>query len=149
PMPRCRARLAVERLEDRTVPANFTAATVPELIADINAANALGGPNTITLVPGAAFTLTAADNTTDGGNGLPVVAAGDDLTVLGSGDVIERSTAGGTPAFRLFDVAAGASLTLASLTLQGGLALGSGAAAGGAISSQGALTLSGVTVQNN
>jgi hypothetical protein len=137
-------RLALERLEDRTVPASFTAATVAELVAAINAANLAGGANTITLAPGAAFSLTAADNPTDGGNGLPVIAAGDDLTILGSGDVIERSTAAGTPAFRLVDVAAGASLTLTNLTLQGGLSW-----SGGAIYSQGALTLTGVTVQNN
>src|SRR5262249_32457090 len=124
------------------VPANFTAASVPELLADVNAANLLGGPNTITLAPRTTFTLTAA---TDGVNGLPVVAAGDDLTILGGGAAIERSTAGGTPSFRLLDVAAGGALTLADLTLQGGLTW----SGGGAISNQGALTLRGVTVQNN
>src|SRR5262245_39726371 len=94
---RRRVRLAVEGLEDRAVPADFTAATVPELIADINAANALGGQNTITLVPGARFTLTAADNWTDGATGLPVVAVGDNLTIIGNGDIIERGGASGTP----------------------------------------------------
>jgi hypothetical protein len=138
-------RLTLEQLEDRLVPANFTAASPAELVADINAANLLGGPNTITLAPGATFTLSAADNATDGGNGLPVIAAGDDLTIVGSGDVIERSTATGTPAFRLLDVAAGAALTLANLTLQGGLTL----LGGGAVHNQGALTLDGVSVQNN
>jgi hypothetical protein len=76
------------------------------------------------------------------------------LTIIGNGDTIQRSTAKGTPAFRLFDVA-GASLTLQNLTLQGGLAvhpsysLSYPEARGGAIYSQGVLTLSGVTVQNN
>ena len=47
-------------------------------------------------------------------------------------------------------MAAGASLTLQNLTLQGGLAAGAGVSAeGGAIYNQGALTLNGVTVQNN
>src|SRR5262249_45424335 len=62
----------------------------------------------------------------------------------------------GTPAFRLFDVDAGASLTLKSLTLQGGLAQselsGNGPAdssRGGAVFNQGILTLNGVTLQNN
>ncbi|HYT92632.1 MAG TPA: hypothetical protein VEL76_28205 [Gemmataceae bacterium] len=146
PAPRCRGpRLTLERLEDRTVPASFTAASVAELVADINAANLLGGANTITLAPGTTFTMTAADNATDGGNGLPVVAAGDDLTIQGNGDVIERSAAAGTPAFRLFDVAAGASLTLSDLILQGGLTY----SGGGAVYNQGALTLDGVIVQHN
>jgi hypothetical protein len=145
-------RLSLEQLEDRTLPSNFTAATVSELIADINAANHAGGSNTITLT--APFTspyvLTAADNSTDGPTGLPVIAANDGLTIVGNGDIIARSTAAGTPAFRLFDVAGGASLTLQSLTLQGGLAFGAGVSAeGGAVYNQGTLDLNGVTVQNN
>src|SRR5262249_54611568 len=60
------------------------------------------------------------------------------------GDVIERNTAGKTPAFRLFDVQAGASLTLQNLTLQGG-----STSVGGAIYNSGTLTMIGVTVQKN
>src|SRR5262249_12534149 len=74
----------------------------------------------------------------------------DTLTIVGNGDTIERSMASGTPDFRLFDVANGASLTLQNLTLQNGEAFGSGAASeGGAIFNQGTLGLDGVTVQNN
>jgi hypothetical protein len=153
-------RLRLEPLEDRTVPSNVTAASVSDLITDINAANLAGGSNTITLVPGATFTLTVVDNGTDGATGLPVIAANDDLTILGNGDVIERSTARATPAFRLFDVAAGASLRLDHMTLQGGLAFAPAVADGqflwppsirygGALFSQGALSLVGVTVQKN
>jgi hypothetical protein len=132
------------------LPSGYTAATVSDLIADINAANAAGGSNTITLVGGNTVTLTAVDNTTNGATGLPVIAANDNLTIAGNGDSIARSTASGTPAFRLFDVAGGGSLTLANLTLQGGLAFGAGASAeGGAIYNQGTLLLNGVTVQNN
>src|SRR5262249_12391815 len=84
-------------------------------------------------------------NTTGSATGLPVIAAGDNLTIVGNLDTMERSTAVGTPAFRLFEVAAGASLALTDLTLQGGLVYGSG----GAIYSQGGLDLTRVTVQNN
>jgi hypothetical protein len=153
---KCRARLTLEQLEDRTVPSNFTAATVSDVIADINAANAAGGANSITLVAGTTFTLSAADNATDGGNGLPVITSGDNLTITGNGDTIQRSTASGTPAFRLFDVSNGASLALANLTLQGGYSVSSvsfpvvqASGRGGAIYNQGSLSLNGVTVQNN
>src|SRR5262249_60223625 len=101
---------------------------VEDLIADINAANQQGGSNTITLVAFAApFTLFDPDNNgTDGLTGLPVITANDNLTIIGNGNTIERS---GTAAFRLFDVASGAALTLENLTLQGGRAYGSGESA--------------------
>ena len=124
--PRLRLRLRVNQLEDRTVPTAFTAATVAHLIADINAANTAGGSNIIRLVAGKTLTLTAVDNTTDGATGLPVIAANDTLTIVGNGDTIQRSTASGTPAFRLFDVASGGSLTLKDMTVQDGLAQGDG-----------------------
>jgi hypothetical protein len=148
----------VKQLEDRALPSGFTAANISDLIADINAANNAGGTNTITLTAPSTspYVLTAVNNTTDGATGLPVISGGgkkvaaDNLTVIGNGDTIERNTDSGTPAFRLFDVAGGGSLTLENLTLQNGLAFGSGSAAeGGAIYSQGSLVLSGATIQDN
>ena len=114
---------------------NWNANNVSELIAAINAANQAGGVNTITLAPGKTFTLTAVNNTTDGPNGLPVIAANNNLTIRGNGATIARSTAPGTPAFRLFDVASGAALTLQNLTLANGLVIGDTGmdASGGAI----------------
>ena len=151
-------RLVLERLEDRTLLTSYTAATVSDLIADINAANKAGGTNTIALTAptSSPYVLTAVDNTTDGATGLPVISGGgnkvaaDNLTIVGNGDTIERSTPSGTPDFRLFDVASGASLTLENLTLQNGLAFGAGVAAeGGAIYNQGTLVLNAATVQGN
>src|SRR5262249_28263701 len=133
-----------------TPQSNYTAGSVTDLIADINAANQAGGSHTITLAAGTVFALTAVNNSTDGATGLPVIAAHYNPTILGNGDLIERATASGTPAFRLFDVAGGASLTLANLTLENGLAQGSGVAAeGGALLNQGTLTLNGVSVSGN
>src|SRR5262249_36001492 len=103
--------------------------------------------DTITLAPATTFSLSAVDNTTHGPTGLPIIAANENLTILGGASTIERKSSGGTPAFRLFDVAAGASLTLENVTLQGGL--DSDWARGGAVYNQGSLTLHRVTVQNN
>jgi hypothetical protein len=142
-----KCRPFLEPLEDRSVPSSFTASSVNDLIADITAANNQGGSNTITLAPGTTFTLIKVDNTTDGATGLPVIANNDDLTIIGNNDTIQRSTAAGTPAFRLLDVADGANLELQDLTLQGGFCHDWG----GAIRNnpQGSLTLSRVIVQNN
>src|SRR5262249_10791677 len=123
----------LEALEDRLVLSSYTAATAGDLIKDIGLANAAGGANTITLsaAPSSPYTLTGVDNTTDGANGLPVIAAGDNLTILGHGDTIERSTTAGTQAFRLFDVAGGGTLDLQNVTLQRGRALVAREAAAG------------------
>jgi hypothetical protein len=151
PTPTRRARLAVEPLEGRAVPAFFTAATVAELIQHINDANALPGPDTISLASGATFNMTAVNNTVHGATGLPVVTDGDGLTIVGNGATIARTTVSGTPACRLLDVGVGASLSIQSLTLQGGLASSQygGLPLGGAVYNQGNLTLEGVTVRNN
>jgi len=138
-------------LEGRTLMSglSLTAATVSDLIAGINAANAAGGANTITLAAKTTspYVLTAANNSTYGATGLPAIAANDNLTIVGNGDTIERSTVTGTPDFRLLEVASGGSLTMENLTLQGGYdASGYG---GGAIYNQGTLVLNDVTVQDN
>jgi hypothetical protein len=114
---------------------NWTARSVSELIAAIDAANLAGGSHTINLAPGKTFTLTGVNNITDGPTGLPVIAANNNLTIRGNGATIARSTAPGTPAFRLFDVAPGAALTLDNLTLANGQVIGDAGtdACGGAI----------------
>jgi hypothetical protein len=98
-----KVRLGLEHLEDRTLPSSYTAASVSDLIADINAANQAGGANTITLKAGKELTLTAVITTTDGATGLPVIAAGDSLTIIGNGDTLAqhgRRNAGFPPAGR-------------------------------------------------
>jgi hypothetical protein len=147
-----KARFSLEPLEGRALLTSFTAAGVSDLIADINAANTAGGANTITLTAPTTspYVLTAA-YTTGGATGLPVIAANDALTIVGNGDTIERSTAAGTPAFRLLEVPSGGSLTLGNLTLQGGLVQNilRESNGGGAIVSYGTLILNGVTVEDN
>ncbi len=130
-------------MEDRTLLSSYIAYNAADLAADIAASNVGGGSNQITLGadPGSPYVLTQA---------LPAIASGDNLTVIGNGDTIERSTGPTTPAFRLFQVDKAASLNLQDLTLSHGLAQGWGPAAeGGAVYSSGTLTLGGVTVQSN
>ncbi len=118
-----------------------TAASVTQLVADINYANSAGGDVTINLKPGTTFDLTSVNNTTDGGNGLPVVGGTKavNLTILGNGDTIERV---GSKALRFLDVSAGASLALDHVTLQGGWASGSYLTSfGGAVYNRGTLTV--------
>jgi hypothetical protein len=67
---------------------------------------------------------------------------------VGNGDTLQRSTGRGTPAFRLFYVAAGGTLALTGLTLSNGLANSQFNADGGAIYNQGTLSLDRVTVEN-
>jgi hypothetical protein len=144
-------RLALERLEDRTLPSNYAAAGVSDLMADINAANQAGGTNTITLAANTRFVLTTTDNTTNGANGLPVIAANDNLTIVGQGgDIISPEDANGVlyGYFRFFDTAVGATLTLSNLTLSNAEPIYEGFG-GGAIYNEGSLVLNAVNVQNN
>src|SRR6516164_1466913 len=83
-----RRRLTLEQLEDRTLPSSYTAASVSDLVADINDANSHGGANTITLAANTTFVLTTVNNSTDGATGLPVIKSRDTLTIIGNGDTI-------------------------------------------------------------
>ena len=114
------------------------------LISALTAASS--GTTTLALPSGCIYTLTSVNNSSDGGTGLPVITA--NVTIQGNGASITRSTASGTPAFRILDVASGGSLTISSLTLNNGLANG-GQQGGGAIFSHGTLTVSTSTFTNN
>jgi hypothetical protein len=120
--------------------------SVPSLVAAVNAANAAAGGGTVTLPAGCVYTLTAANNATDGGTGLPVITR--NVTVQGNGATIARSSAAGTAAFRVFDVASSGHLTLNSLTLKNGLA-DNGTDGGGAIYSHGSLSVTSDTFTGN
>lgn len=148
------ARPRLETLEERCLLAGGLPYPSPSstigLIYDINAANRSSSPTTITLQAGATFKFTTPNifSNENGENALPTITG--NITIVGNGDTILRSTDQGTPAFRLFDVASGGSLTLQNLTLKNGLIdPGAGSPKGGAIYSSGTLNLSGVTVQSN
>ena len=121
-----------------TVPCNTSS-----LITDI--ADAASG-DTLNLATGCTYTLSTVNNSTDGPTGLPVIAI--TLTLNGNGATIARSTASGTPDFRIFDVAANiGNLTINGLTITNGIANSSGY--GGGIYSQGTLTVNNSTISAN
>jgi hypothetical protein len=153
--------------------------TTNQLIAAIETANS-NGPNRdfIELAPDCTYALSSpyvslglAGNYASwyGPSGLPAIAS--DIVVVGNGATIERSSAAGTPPFRLLFVGAdpldpdtsnyatpgAGGLTLLDLTLRGGLGQGGdaivggggGAGMGGAIFNQGRVTLDRVTITNS
>lgn len=119
--------------------------SVSSLVSAIHTANTTPASSSITLTSGCVYTLAAANNTTDGGTGLPVITG--HVSVSGSA-TIARSAAAGTAAFRIFDVASGGSLALNGVKLSNGLANDS-VNGGGAIFSHGSLTATGATFSNN
>jgi len=152
---RKKVRLFLEQLEDRALLTSYTAATVSDLITDINLSNKAGGSNTITLTASHYSLQAVIYSPGNVAAGLPVIAANDNLTIVGNGYSIGRSASPYRP-FRLLAVAKGGSLTLENLTLGGGYLSWAGpwptarpSGGGAAIFNQGALTLSGVTVENN
>src|SRR5437870_5214215 len=100
--------------------ATFTIANgdVAGLISAINTANGNNQDDTINLASNGDYVLSAANN---GENGLPVIGIdnGHNLTINGNGATIRRSTAAGTPEFRIFEMAIypGKSVTISNLTI--------------------------------
>jgi len=96
------------------------------------------------------YTLSGFDNTFTpeglGATGLPIIRC--EVTINGNGSTIVRSTAAGTPAFRLFGIAATGWLHLNNITLRNGYATTTG---GGAILNVfgGQLDISNSVVENN
>jgi hypothetical protein len=100
-------------------------------------------PVTLAIAAGCTYTLTAPANATDGGTGLAVING--NVTINGNGATITRSSAS---AFRFFDVANGAGLTLNNLTLDNGLT-GDNKNGGGAVFNHGTMVVNGGAFTRN
>ena len=164
-------RLALERLEDRTVPSTLTVTNLNDsgagsLRAALASANAQPDADFIVFTPDLAnqtVGLTSVDPNNDVGPAALVVNT--PVTIAGTGQSITRAA---TANFRLFYVTAAGNLTLDNLTLTNGLAQGGdggnggngdmsseagagggGAGLGGAAYNQGILTLNGCTLTGN
>ena len=123
------------------------AVTVPcsasSLVSAISTANTTPAAAALSLTSGCVYSFSAANNSTDGGNALPVITGS--VSITGNGATITRS---GSAAFRLFDVASGGSLSLSGMTISNGLA-NDGTNGGGAIFSRGPLTVTRTTFSGN
>jgi hypothetical protein len=113
------------------------------LVQAIDDANAAGGGNVV-LTPGCVYNLTTSHAIgANGPDGLPIITTVIKLT--GNNNIITRSTAPLTLPFRIVEVSNTGNLTLKSVTLNNGLAVGSG----GGILNFGAVTLTGSALTNN
>lgn len=118
------------------------------------AAGTAGGADEISLPAGAVFTLTAADNTTYGPSGLPVITS--DMTISGDGGPVIRRDPAAEP-FRVLAVGREGNLTFRSTEISGGqAAAGPGraadvsyAAVGGGLLNLGNLNLSDAVISGN
>src|SRR5688572_22904487 len=121
---------------------------VAALKSAIATANTNAQTDTINLAADGLYVLTTVDN--GGGsdaNGLPVIATdgGNLLTINGNGAAIERSTAAGTPDFRIFRSEFG-NIAISNLTIRNGKLAGPG---GGLLLLSGTVTLSNCTIAGN
>jgi len=94
---------------------NVANGDVAGLIAAINSANSSAAPNVINLANGGTYTLTAPDN---GSNGLPAIT--NSMTINGNGATIQRSSAAGTPDFRIFRITSTGTVSLNNLIISNG-----------------------------
>ena len=131
-----------------TVVTNIADGDVAKLVSAMNTANTNNDDDIINLAPKGTYTLTAADNTppSDAGNGLPVILGdgGHSLTINGNGATIARSSAQGTPNFRIFEVNS-ATVNMIGVSITDGIVSGSssdGNSGGGMLIKGGAVALS-------
>jgi hypothetical protein len=118
------------------------------LISAINAAN-LAGSGTLLLASNCTYLLTTANGTGRGPDGLPLITGNISL-IGGNATTIARSAT--AAAFRIVEVAAGASLGLKNVFISGGNANGTvptNDTGGGILNSHGTVVLDHVTLSNN
>jgi hypothetical protein len=132
---------------------NIADSDVLALISAINSANGNGQDDTINLATGGSYSLTSVNNSTDGPNGLPVITAdgGRFLNINGNGALLSRSSAGGTPDFRIINVGS-AKVTISGLVISNGRVVGGvfpEGNSGAGIFNRGTLTVQNCTISGN
>ncbi len=139
--------------------------SVPDLLTTFQAANAATGDSSITinLAAGCTYLFTAPSTGSYAGeSAVALVSPASAITINGNGATLERSTASGTPYFRLLTIGDSAAhsgaATVSDLTLENGVATGSyltsaagipGPSGGGLESNENHLALNGDTLLDN
>ena len=108
-------------------------------------ARGITAPAVVNLAANGNYTLTTVDNVFLGPNGLPLITG--TVIINGNGATIARSSAEGTPEFRLLQARRTANLTMRDLTLTNGVADFN--EFGGGLRSFGTLTLERIQVISN
>jgi hypothetical protein len=143
-----RARLGLQRLEERETPATFTvtitgdsgAGSLRDAVAQ---ANSTAGADTIVFQAGlGAVVLTSGQLIITDTTGATTVSG-----PSGGTQVVERSTAGGTPNFRIFQIQSGVTASLNNLTISNGQ--DNGPSGGGGIKNDGTLAVTNSTISGN
>jgi hypothetical protein len=137
------ARPALEPLEDRALLAVITVLNTndagPGSLRDALVQATSESGDTITFAPTVTGTITLTSALPDLSSNLTIDGPG--ASVL----TVARSTDAGTPVFRIFNVPAGATVSLSRLTIIGGKTDGEG----GGIDSNGTLSVAGCTLRGN
>lgn len=95
------------------------ACDVSSLVSAIQEANGASGPTTLNFAGGCTYVLTQLNNSTNGGNGLPVITTSQPVTIEGNASTITRNPS--APAFRVLQVGSGANVSINQLAITGGL----------------------------
>ena len=142
--PRC-TRLGLQRLEERDTPATFNVTVTDDSGAGslrdaVAQANTTAGADTITFAAGLGpVTLTTAGLSLTDTSGATTVSG-----PSGGTQIVQRSTAGGMPDFRILNIGTGTTGNLNNLTITNGNNNG-----GGGIFNTGTLTVTNSTVSGN
>jgi hypothetical protein len=136
-------RWEIERLEGRALPSTITVSNTDDagtgsLRAAIVQANLDAAQDTITFAPSVTGTISLSTALPDLSTNM--VIAGPGASAL----TVARSSANGTPAFRIFTVDVGTMVTISGISISGGID-----PTGGGINNAGTLTVVNSTISGN
>jgi CSLREA domain-containing protein len=140
--------LSVPLVAVRAAVFDIASGDIDGLKAAIATTNTNNEDDTINLAPAGTYLFSKPESNNNNFNAVPIIAAdgGHRVTINGNGALITRSTADNTPAFRFFQISAGAVLIFNTVTLSNGQVLGNG---GAILNDHGNLTMADCMLTSN